>query len=193
MRRLIQARFGRHQLCPGSDPIDVIPRLDRYFREGVDTFRDIPVNLRGTPAGGRLECIARNTGRGDTQLWQLAAALGRPKASTSCRIRELAQSGGHHRPLPSGDRIKRQAHRICRRTAPEGVAATSRAAVLQAASLHRVVDGRRGHLKHGHSLVAHVPDILDPDRACVERVRGKAAHPIEEPDAGRIAARRVLR
>jgi O-6-methylguanine DNA methyltransferase len=82
MSRLIQSRFGEHQLCPATDPIGVIPRLDRYFAEGADTFRDVPVNLRGTPLQSDVWSALREIPVGGTRSYgQLAAALGRPKAS----------------------------------------------------------------------------------------------------------------
>jgi O-6-methylguanine DNA methyltransferase len=82
MRRLIEARFGEHQLCPGADPIGVISRLDRYFNQGIDTFGEIPVNLRGTPLQSEVWSALREIPVGETRSYgQLAAALGRPKAS----------------------------------------------------------------------------------------------------------------
>jgi O-6-methylguanine DNA methyltransferase len=82
MHRLIEARFGAHQLCPGADPIGILPRLDRYFGDGVDTFRDVRVNLRGTPLQSAVWSALREIPAGQTRSYgQLAAALGRPKAS----------------------------------------------------------------------------------------------------------------
>jgi O-6-methylguanine DNA methyltransferase len=82
MRRLIAARFGEHELYPGTDPIGVLPRLDRYFQERVDTFRDVPVNLRGTPLQTEVWEALRQIPAGETRSYgQLAAALNRPKAS----------------------------------------------------------------------------------------------------------------
>ena len=82
MCRLIEARFGQHQLCPGADPIGVIPHLDRYFNEGIETFREVPVNLRGSPLQSEVWSALREIPAGQTRTYgQLAAELGRPKAS----------------------------------------------------------------------------------------------------------------
>jgi O-6-methylguanine DNA methyltransferase len=82
MRRLIAARFGEHELCPGDDPFGVVPRLDLYFRDGVDTFHEIPLNMRGSPLQAEVWRALRMIPAGETRSYgQLALQLGRPKAS----------------------------------------------------------------------------------------------------------------
>jgi O-6-methylguanine DNA methyltransferase len=82
MQRLIEARFGDYELCPSADPIGVTPHLDRYFNDRIETFSEVPVNLRGTPLQSEVWSALREIPTGETRTYgQLAAALGRPKAS----------------------------------------------------------------------------------------------------------------
>ncbi len=82
MQTLLASRFGSCELQQGADPIGIVDKLERYFAEGVDTFTGVPVNLTGSALQVQVWQALRNIPAGETRSYgQLAASLGRPKAS----------------------------------------------------------------------------------------------------------------
>jgi O-6-methylguanine DNA methyltransferase len=82
MNKLLHARFGEYELGGGSGARSVVDRLDRYFEKGLDTFAEIPVDMHGSPLQNDVWRALRTIPAGETRSYgQLAAKLGRPKAS----------------------------------------------------------------------------------------------------------------
>jgi O-6-methylguanine DNA methyltransferase len=82
MNKLLLARFGEYEFTGGSGARPIVERLDRYFHEGVETFSEIRVEMHGSPLQNDVWTALRSIPAGETRSYgQLAAKLGRPKAS----------------------------------------------------------------------------------------------------------------
>jgi O-6-methylguanine DNA methyltransferase len=82
MQTLMVSRFGASELRASSDPVGIVDRLERYFQEGVDTFSEVPVNLKGTALQVQVWQALRGIPAGETRSYgQLAGSIGKPKAA----------------------------------------------------------------------------------------------------------------
>jgi methylated-DNA-[protein]-cysteine S-methyltransferase len=82
MHQLLRLQYGSYTLSDGRAPATVTRAFAAYFDGDLDALANVPVRTGGTPFQREVWAALRNIPAGTTTSYgQLAARLGRPKAS----------------------------------------------------------------------------------------------------------------
>ena len=127
LHRLLRRHYGSCVLEEGRAPADVTRPLDAFFAGDLGALAAVAVRTSGTAFQQRVWSKLREIPAGTTTTYgALAGAIGQTERQPCRRSRQRRQPHRHHRPVPSGDRCRRDAHGLRRRYRTQALAVGAR-------------------------------------------------------------------
>ena len=124
LRRLLRLHYGTYELDLAPAPVAVVNALAAYFAGDLDAVSKLRVATGGTPFQRKVWAALRRIPAGRTHDLRRARSRAlTPRSKPRGWPRQRVEPDRHRCSLPSRDREKRHADRICRRPATQALAA----------------------------------------------------------------------